>query len=200
MATTTPNFGWPVPTSTDYVKDGAPAIEALGDAIDATVFGLGSSALTLVKSQVVGTGVTSVNVTDAFNSTYDNYKIIWNGGVTSAATNIDFKLGASTTGYYGAYVYGNVTSTSVTGANNNNSATWGFAVSGMTGSAGMNIDLQNPFLAKHTVIMASGVNYVNNRGVYNGDHQVATSYSDFTITSSPITMTGGTIYVYGYKK
>jgi hypothetical protein len=44
MATTTPNYGWPVPTSTDYVKDGATAIEALGDAIDTTVFGLPSSA------------------------------------------------------------------------------------------------------------------------------------------------------------
>ena len=53
MATTTPNYGWPVPTSTDYVKDGATAIEALGDAIDATVFGLGSSALTLIKTQTL---------------------------------------------------------------------------------------------------------------------------------------------------
>jgi hypothetical protein len=37
MATTTPNNGWAVPTSTDYVKDGATAIETLGDAIDASV-------------------------------------------------------------------------------------------------------------------------------------------------------------------
>jgi len=36
MATTTPNFGWPVPTSTDLVKDGATAIEALGDGVDAS--------------------------------------------------------------------------------------------------------------------------------------------------------------------
>jgi hypothetical protein len=40
MATTTPNFGWPVPTSTDLVKDGATAIEALGDAIDASMVDL----------------------------------------------------------------------------------------------------------------------------------------------------------------
>ena len=40
MATTTPNFGWPVPTSTDLVKDGATAIEALGDAIDASLVNL----------------------------------------------------------------------------------------------------------------------------------------------------------------
>jgi hypothetical protein len=40
MATTTPNFGWPVPTSTDLVKNGATAIEALGDAIDASMVDL----------------------------------------------------------------------------------------------------------------------------------------------------------------
>ena len=37
MATTTPNFGWVVPTSTDLVKDGATAIETLGDSIDASM-------------------------------------------------------------------------------------------------------------------------------------------------------------------
>lgn len=37
MATVTPLNNWPVPTSTDLVKDGAVAIEALGDAIDASV-------------------------------------------------------------------------------------------------------------------------------------------------------------------
>lgn len=40
MATTTPNFGWPVPTSTDLVKDGATAIEALGDSIDTSLLDL----------------------------------------------------------------------------------------------------------------------------------------------------------------
>ena len=40
MATTTPNFGWPVPTSSDLVKNGATAIEGLGDAIDASLLDL----------------------------------------------------------------------------------------------------------------------------------------------------------------
>jgi len=40
MATTTPNYGWAVPTSTDLVKDGATAIETLGDSIDASFVGL----------------------------------------------------------------------------------------------------------------------------------------------------------------
>jgi hypothetical protein len=37
MATTSPNYGWPEPTSTDFVKNGATAITAMGNAIDTTV-------------------------------------------------------------------------------------------------------------------------------------------------------------------
>ena len=79
MATTTPNYSWPVPTSTDLVKDGASAIEALGDAIDATVYGL-NPGLVLIKTETIGTTVSSVTVTSAFSATYDNYKIIVAGG------------------------------------------------------------------------------------------------------------------------
>jgi len=52
MATVTPNFNWPVPTSTDLVKDGATAIEALGDAIDASMLDLkgGTSGQVLAKN------------------------------------------------------------------------------------------------------------------------------------------------------
>lgn len=52
MATTTPNFGWSVPTSTDLVKDGATAIETLGDAIDASLVDLkgGTSGQYLTKN------------------------------------------------------------------------------------------------------------------------------------------------------
>lgn len=34
---TTPNYSWPTPASTDYVKDGATAIQNLGNAIDTTM-------------------------------------------------------------------------------------------------------------------------------------------------------------------
>ena len=52
MATTTPNFGWTVPTSTDLVKDGATAIETLGDGIDASFVDLkgGTSGQMLTKA------------------------------------------------------------------------------------------------------------------------------------------------------
>lgn len=60
MPTTTPINGWPVPVSTDLVKDGAVAIESLGDAIDTSIgTGLqawGTYAPTVSGGFVVGTG------------------------------------------------------------------------------------------------------------------------------------------------
>ena len=201
MATTTPNYGWPVPTSTDYVKDGATAIEALGDAIDATVFGLGSG-LTLVKTQTIGTAVSSVNVTSAFSATYDSYKIIVSGGTSSANGDLNLQLGASTTGYYsgrGAVVYSS-SSGSNSGLNNGSSWTGGI---GMGQSTGLNLiaDLISPFLAKTTVVSSVFImqNTAGFAGFYCGFHNVSASYTDFTLTPASGTLTGGTIKVYGYK-
>jgi hypothetical protein len=52
MATTTPNFGWVVPTSSDLVKNGAVAIETLGDSIDASMVDLkgGTTGQVLAKA------------------------------------------------------------------------------------------------------------------------------------------------------
>jgi hypothetical protein len=55
MATTTPNFGWAVPTSTDLVKDGAVAIETLGDSIDASLLDLKGGTTGQVLAKASGT-------------------------------------------------------------------------------------------------------------------------------------------------
>jgi hypothetical protein len=66
MATTTPNFGWPVPTSTDLVKDGATAIEALGDGIDASLLDLkgGTTGQVLAKTSATDMDFTWVTTDD----------------------------------------------------------------------------------------------------------------------------------------
>ena len=46
MATTTPNFGWTVPTTSDLVKNGATAIALLGQDIDTEFAGLTVNAQT----------------------------------------------------------------------------------------------------------------------------------------------------------
>ena len=65
MATTTPNFGWPVPTSTDLVKDGATAMEALGDAIDTSMVDLKGGTTGQVLSKASNTDMDFTWVTDA---------------------------------------------------------------------------------------------------------------------------------------
>jgi hypothetical protein len=115
MATTTPNFGWPVPSSTDYVKDGAIAIEALGDAIDATVFALGSGGLTLIT-----TATLSASSGQIFSGLVagKTYRIVGNvfGSVGSATLNCRFRETSTdkTTSYYGANFF-----TSYSGASGN---------------------------------------------------------------------------------
>ena len=201
MATTTPNYGWPVPTSTDLVKDGATAIEALGDAIDATVFAQ-NSALTLVKSQVIGTTVASVNVTSAFSTTYDAYKIIIAGGLGSTNQSMSLKLGATVTGYYSGINYVAFSGGAGT-RTNNNAASWLTTSFFNTSNISFHAELVNPFLAKNTLVNfwyndARAVS--GEAGAGGGFLNDTTSYTDFTITTAGGTITGGTIYVYGYVK
>jgi hypothetical protein len=70
MATTTPNFGWAVPTSTDLVKDGAVAIETLGDSIDASLLDLKGGTTGQVLSKATGTDMDFTWTTPAAGSTY----------------------------------------------------------------------------------------------------------------------------------
>jgi hypothetical protein len=109
MATTTPNFGWSVPTSTDLVKDGATAIETLGDSIDASFldlkggttgqflskasntdldFSWGSAASGLTKISTTNfSAVTNAAVTFA-SATYQSYKVFikWTQTATGTLT------------------------------------------------------------------------------------------------------------------
>lgn len=69
MATTTPNFGWPVPTSSDLVKNGATAIEGLGDAIDASLLDLKGGTTNQVLAKNSNTDMDFKWVSDATGMT-----------------------------------------------------------------------------------------------------------------------------------
>ena len=96
MATTTPNFGWSVPTSTDLVKDGATAIETLGDAIDASLVDLKGGTTGQVLKKNSGTdmdfvwGADSAGMTNPMTTTGDT--IYSSSGSTPA------RLGIGTAG------------------------------------------------------------------------------------------------------
>ena len=101
MATTTTNFGWDIPQSTDLVKDGATAIAALGQDIDTALIDLkggttgqvlskasgtdldyswvsaSSGAMTLVSRQSFSNVASTTTTFDGvFSSTYKSYQIV----------------------------------------------------------------------------------------------------------------------------
>jgi hypothetical protein len=157
--------------------------------------------LTLVKTQTIGTTVSSVTVTDAFSATYDNYMIVVNGGVGSAgSTNLGLQLGSTTTGYYAAGMVINYSNAAQTLASNNNAASFTRAGVMNTGDIAFFATLQDPFLTKVTKVQTvyNSADTNSQGGFFNGFLNSATSHTAFTIAPASGTLTGGTIRVYGY--
>jgi hypothetical protein len=100
MATTTPNFGWSVPTSTDLVKDGATAIETLGDSIDASFVGLKGGTTGQVLSKTSGTDLAFTWVAQDDSNAIQNAIVDAKGdliGATAADTPARLAVGANGT-------------------------------------------------------------------------------------------------------
>jgi hypothetical protein len=156
---------------------------------------MNSVGMWLVKTQTVGTTVSSVTVTGAFSADYDNYLVTYTGGA-AADTVISLKLGSATTGYYGSLVFGNYAAATVTGANDNNTAQFSFAGGGALPTC--YIEVLTPFLNTGTEIRAR-VRYATVYGNYIGARVTAESFTAFTLTPGSGSLTGGTIRVYGYR-
>ena len=174
---------------------------ATGDQLPAS--DLNAIGLWLVKTQTVGTGVTSVTVTGAFSSTYDNYKIVYTNGAGSAIALLYCYMGnAIGTGYYATRL-----SASIGGVANstgdNNTTVWQFFNAINTNNATTSFELFQPYLAKHTFVAgdyfeANGAS--STFGRYVGYLANTTQYTSFTLQAqSPHTFSGGTIRVYGYR-
>jgi hypothetical protein len=224
MATTTPNFGWTVPTSSDLVKNGATAIETLGDSIDASLVDLkggttgqvlskatntdmdfvwataSAGSLVFIKAVTIGTTVSSVAVTSAFSATYDNYLVMIDHNSGSNSGSVTLRLGATATGYVGNVIYMAATSSSVTGLNYTNEAQIFSHTINATNGGSAQIFFNRPNVAKRTSVMTKGTGFNTSGTSFNITQMFAdndTQYTDFTITAVTGTFTGGTIRVYG---
>lgn len=204
MATTT-NYSWTTPDNTAYVKDGASAIRTLGSSVDSTLYtALGGAypGLRLVKKQTIGSGVSTVTVTDAFSATYENYKIIVSGGVGSTSALVQCFLGGTepANGYYAAGTFTNYTAGAQSPSISNNASRLNRIGYNTTNSIQANVEFHSPFATRNTMIMSNFIGHVTggDSGTFMGFLNNSTSFTSFTILPSSGTLTGGTIYVYGY--
>lgn len=199
MATTTPNFGWSVPTSSDLVKNGATAIETLGDSIDASLVDLkggttgqvlakasgtdmdfswttaGSGALTKITSGTFS-AVSSVSLPNStFTSTYTNYKVILIISSSSGATTITGRYRASGTDntstiYNSALSIARVTTTvAVEGVNGGTSFKMGYNSNNNPGPFGQSWDFLSPQAAAEKQIIGTGFGYNSELDTYSAN-------------------------------
>jgi hypothetical protein len=163
-----------------------------------TAAAMDSIGLWLVKTQTIGTGVSSVVVTGAFSADYDNYKIIVSGGSTAGA-GILMQLGSTTNSYYFGrtrVAYSGAATSAFSGAN---AASWNVGSADGDGSSAR-IELITPFLTRRTTFDSTqpeGAGGVI--GWVGGTLDTTLSYTAFTLLLSGGTFSGGTIRVYGYR-
>jgi hypothetical protein len=206
MATTTPNYGWSVPTSTDLVTNGATAIETLGDAIDAsmnTALGTKKAGMVLLNTTSFS-AVSSVSLpTNTFTSTYDFYKVNFLINASSTTINLTARLRASGSDLSTSSYYDTVTRTvnaTVSGFTNSGTTAWDY------GSVGSGVKISEftlyPYSSgvkymQETSYFYDGTNYRQyNAGHLNNSGQVCDSMSIILSTGT----ISGVYSVYGFNK
>jgi hypothetical protein len=166
--------------------------------VDANTYAA-NAGLVFVKSQTIGSGVSTIVVSDAFSATYDTYRIIVAGGTTTVSQAFTMRLGSSTGSYYWGIQQTTYTTPTVQGFCASNVSEW--QIGGATGTTPTAlVDLLNPFLARPTVFRGVDTGGTSQARNWSGFHNVSTSYSAFTLIASSGSFTGGRITVYGYRK
>jgi mevalonate kinase len=206
MATTTPNYGWAVPTSTDLVKDGATAIETLGDAIDAsmnTALGTKKAGMVLLNTTSFS-AVASQSVNDVFSATYDNYLIeLYAEGSGNCALSLRFRAsGTDETGsvYDNAVLYQSSSTPTAADSQNETSILLG-STSTFSNHYGT-FTTMRPNLVDQTLMIGNFSNWSTTAqrvALQSNIVQTTTQYTGFTIFTSANTVTGKVV-VYGLNQ
>jgi hypothetical protein len=200
---TTPIYGFETPDDTDLVKDGALSIRTALDDVDTTLgTALNSNdyaGLVLVKKQTIGTGVSSVSVTGAFSSAYDNYKIIVSTRYSAGGNRI-YLRGSSSTGatYRGNFIYMQFSNGTVNGVSVNSAS---FFDMGLTSANNRTVSTMDLCGVNDAAISTNLSGFTTSDDYNSQFFQVDTANNSSTaLTVQPAggTMTGGAIYVYGY--
>lgn len=169
--------------------------------VDVSTGKTGKPGLVLVKEQTVGTGVSTVDVTDVFSSDYANYRVEINQVDASTAGGNFLLMRFNTSGnnhvgscYYDAY---SGTNTGISRTNGGNST--GICVQDTNDDMFISMDILGPNIASRR----TGFNGMYSTSTFSGwcagVFTATTQLTSFTILPASGTLTGGTIRVYGYN-
>jgi hypothetical protein len=190
MATTTTNFGWDIPQSTDLVKDGATAIAALGQDIDTALIDLKGGTTGQILTKASGTNLdfswgaapsggafiltgsadfttsSAVNINNCFSATYLNYFVKVNLTAVSASDGeIQFRMRVGGTDDTSSnYIDQRILQRSTTLVGATQTAVTqrlGDMASSHIGKTAYELQVCDPFIAKPTT-------YIYNCNVWNG--------------------------------
>ena len=148
----------------------------------------------------VGNAVTSVTISGCFSALYDNYRIIYKGGSSTASNDLAIQLGSTTTGYYYGSIYKDYGGGAVASIGVANGANWTYAGCQDTPNS-LDVDIFLPFATAITNISANYVGSTTGRVVARGGGMLnnTTSYTDLKILVGAGNITGGSIRIYGYR-
>lgn len=164
---------------------------------------MNSVGLWLVKTQTVGTTVSTAPVTGAFSADYNNYFVTWTGGTGSVGgAQLRIAFNVDTASNY----YSNIITQTAGVATVNGQAFGalvGFTVVGYvdTGDTSCSLTINNPNRALNT-------NFYGSFNCLGASSQVGTvggwsvgtgANTGFTLFPSSGTISGGTICVYGFR-
>ena len=145
-------------------------------------------------------GSTGVNVNDVFSTTYDNYRIVLLGTVSTATVSMRLRVSGTDTStgyeYVRLYVSGGSVGTDTDVVGNDE---WFLGSFDTTNQSLSTYDIASPFLAEKTAIYGGGGNVnLNTMNINAGNQTDATSFTGFTILCAN-GMTGK-VAIYGYPK
>jgi hypothetical protein len=163
---------------------------------------LANSGLVYVTSATVGSAVSTVTVASCFSSTYDNYRITISNVDCSATDNLLTMTLNNSAGSTYIYVTSRLNYTSGGSGGNNSAGTtsWAIGLTSANDNTNLIMDIQSPNLVKRTSFFINGTSDSNI--IFGGGQDTnAVAQTGFSIvTTGGVTMTGGTITVYGYRK
>jgi hypothetical protein len=213
MPASTPIYGFPYPLGTDPVGQGAQDIQDLATAVESHIDRYSGLVKIIPTSATngtvdargnvtIGSAVNLVTINNAFIPQFNAYKvIIRNVNCSSGQNSIWLKLETSLTTYKFQLTYSFYAQTGLTtsGSTGHAAGAWVSWSDSLSRGGNTVVDIINPNLALPTSFTAQ----MSGHELWGIGHSImttATAYTTLYVNSTGVTMTGGSVQIYGYNQ